>query len=141
MSPGKSLRSPAGLILLALVLLTVGHAFAQATFGTVGLKVVPTERGHLVVLGLVPDSPADNVGLEPGDLIVQVDDFALAGSDFEEVVGEYLWGAPGTEVRLIFMRPGEKGKRIVKIQRAHRRTDEAGESPPGVRLIVPPAKE
>ena len=128
-------------LMLVLALFTGGYAFAQPSFGTVGLKVVPTERGHLIVLGLVPDSPADNVGLEPGDLIVQVDGFALAGSDFEKVVREYLWGAPGTEVRLVFMRPGEKGKRIVKIQRAVRRSEEAGDSPPGVRLIVPPGKE
>ncbi len=131
---------PAILFVLSIIL-TGCDARAEDAFGTVGLKVVPTERGHLVVLGIVPGLPAENVGLEPGDLIVQVDDYALEGSAFEDVIKNYLWGAPGTEVRLVFMRPGQRGKRIVKIQRAPLPAGALDNAPPGVRLIVPPAAE
>ena len=104
---------------LLLVCLWASGALAQEPrFGGVGLQVVPTVRGDLVVLGVVADSPAAAAGLRPGDLIVQVDDFPLAGSDFTKVASKYLWGKVGTSVVLHYRRPGVAGTRTVTLRRA-----------------------
>lgn len=108
----------------------------EKPFGGVGLQVVPTVRGELVVLLVVPGSPASMAGLEPGDLIVQVDDFPLAGSDFTEVVSRYLWGEPGTSVTLRYLRPGVEGRKTVNLRRVPIEPD-AGKKTPGVELMLP----
>jgi C-terminal processing protease CtpA/Prc len=86
-------------------------------FGGVGLQVVPTINGDLVVLNVLQDTPAANKGLLPGDLIFQVDDFPLQGSDFGKVVSEHLWGPVGSTVELHYRRPGVTGVRQVVLTR------------------------
>jgi C-terminal processing protease CtpA/Prc len=86
-------------------------------FGGVGLQVVPTIDGDLVVLNVLHDTPAALKGLLPGDLIFQVDDFALRGSDFGKVVSEHLWGPVGSMVELSYRRPGLAGVHRVVLMR------------------------
>ena len=62
--------------------------------------------------------PAANKGLQPGDLIFQVDDFPLQGSDFGRVVSEYLWGPVGSTVELFYRRPGVAGVSRATLQRS-----------------------
>jgi C-terminal processing protease CtpA/Prc len=85
--------------------------------GSVGLQVVPTATGELVVLQLAQGTPAARSGLKPGDLIVQIDDFPLAGSDFAEVVAQRLWGVEGSPVVIHYLRPGEAGRKMVSLRR------------------------
>ena len=106
-------------------------------YGGVGLQVVPTSRGDLVVLGVVAGSPALAAGLRPGDLIVRVDDFPLVGSDFNEVASKYLWGRVGTKVILHYLRPGVAGARTVTLRRAVLKRQHPA-APPGVRMLTPP---
>lgn len=87
-------------------------------FGGVGLQVVPTINGDLVVLNVLEDTPAADKGLLPGDLIFRVDDFSLQGSDFGKVVSEYLWGPAGSSVELFYRRPGVAGVSRVVVQRS-----------------------
>ena len=87
-------------------------------FGGVGLQVVPTINGDLVVLNVLENAPAAEKGLLPGDLIFQVDDFTLQGSDFGRVVSEHLWGPVGSSVELFYRRPGAVGVSRVVIQRS-----------------------
>ncbi len=47
----------------------------EQKFGGVGLQVVPTITGELVVLNVLEETPAAEKGVLPGDLIFQVDDF------------------------------------------------------------------
>ena len=82
------------------------------------MQVVPTINGDLVVLNVLEDSPAAAKGLLPGDLIFQVDDFTLHGSDFGKVVSEYLWGPVGSSVELFYRRPGVAGVSKVVVQRS-----------------------
>jgi carboxyl-terminal processing protease len=89
----------------------------SSKFGSVGLQVVPTSRGDLVVLQVPAGLPAAAVGLKPGDLIVQIDDFPLAGSSFAEVIAQRLWGPEGSQVVIHFLRPGEAGRKSVKLRR------------------------
>jgi C-terminal processing protease CtpA/Prc len=93
-------------------------AQSGSRLGTVGLQVVPTATGELAVLQVPPGTPAAAAAMKPGDLIVQIDDFPLAGSDFAEVVSQRLWGAQGTQVVIHFLRPGEAGRKAVTLRRA-----------------------
>ena len=88
-------------------------------FGGVGLQVVPTINGHLVVLHVLPQSPAATGGLLPGDLVFKVDDFPLEGSEFAAVVAEHLWGPAGSRVTLHYLRPGVAGPKTVTLRRAN----------------------
>lgn len=98
--------------------LAVAESDDQRPFGGVGLQVVPTVTGELVVLRVVPGSAADRQGLRPGDLVHQVDDFPLEGSEFGQVVAEHLWGPVGSPVTLHYRRPGVAGERHADLVRA-----------------------
>jgi C-terminal processing protease CtpA/Prc len=93
-------------------------AESSRKLGSVGLQVVPTATGELVVLQVPTGTPAASAGVKPGDLIVQVDDFPLAGSDFAEVVAQRLWGTEGSQVVIHYLRPGETGRKSVVLRRA-----------------------
>ena len=104
---------------LFIVCLLSSTALAEdVPFGGVGLQVVPTINGDLVVLNVLENAPADEKGLLPGDLIFQVDDFTLQGSDFGKVVSEHLWGPVGSSVELFYRRPGIAGVSRVVVQRS-----------------------
>lgn len=132
--------------LLSLLLLLVGIAClwpgtlaaAEKSGGSIGLHVVPTATGELVVLNVVPGAPAQVAGLLPGDLIVQIDDFVLAGSDFAEVVPRYIWGPVGSSVTIVHLRPGEPGRYRLTLKRAALTKDVA--PPPGVEMLMPSKK-
>ncbi|HEY7746180.1 MAG TPA: PDZ domain-containing protein [Desulfuromonadales bacterium] len=128
-----------GLVLAGLLLLAAPADLcaAEKGHGSVGLQVVPTAKGDLVVLNVVPGAPAETAGLLPGDLIVQVDDFTLAGSDFAEVVPRYLWGQVGSSVTITYLRPGVPGRHTLILQRAAL-TPVA--PPPGVKILTPEKK-
>jgi len=128
-----------GLLLVVFVLLAglSSSPAAEKPFGSVGLQVVPTVKGELVVLGIVAGAPAAAAGLQPGDLIVQVDDFALAGSDFSEVASRYLWGPVGSSVTIVYLRPGEEGRHSQTLNRAALKP---APPPPGVKMLTPGKK-
>ncbi len=90
----------------------------EVPFGGIGLQVVPTINGELVVLNVLESSPAADKELLPGDLIFQVDDFPLQGSDFGKVISEHLWGPVGSSVLLFYRRPGVAGTSRVVLQRS-----------------------
>lgn len=131
------LRIGVSLLLLILFWAAVGQAQNQR-FGGVGLQVVPTVDGDLVVLNVLKTSPAQTAGLRPGDLIVQVDDFPLKGSVFKEVVSRYLWGEVGTKVTLKYLRPGMVGSHSVTLKRVSLTSKPT--RTPGVRLLEPKNK-
>ncbi|MDH3454475.1 MAG: PDZ domain-containing protein [Desulfuromonadales bacterium] len=87
-------------------------------FGGVGLQVVPTINGDLVVLNVLENAPAADKGLLPGDLIFQVNDYPLKGSDFGKVISEQLWGPVGSTVELFYRRPGVAGVSRAILQRS-----------------------
>ena len=101
----------------------------------VGLQVVPTSRGELVVLAVVAGSSAANAGLLPGDLIVSVAGKTLEGRAFEDVARRLLWGEEGSSVEMVILRPGEAGKKNLFLQRT--KLKGRVEAPIGVQMIVP----
>jgi len=106
-----------GVLIITCFLATAALA-EDVPFGGVGLQVVPTINGDLVVLNVLENAPADEKGLLPGDLIFQVDDFMLQGSDFGNVVSEHLWGPVGSFVELFYRRPGIGGVSRVVVRRS-----------------------
>ena len=110
-------------IILTTVLMITSAWFAlsvcaeEVAFGGIGLQVVPTVDGDLVVLNVLPDAPAAKQGILPGDMIFQVNDFILQGSDFGKVVTEHLWGPVGASVELVYRRPGVAGEKRASIER------------------------
>jgi len=134
MKAKRSLRIGVMVAFLFLFWVVPGQA-QNRKFGGVGLQVVPTIDGDLVVLNVVRDSPALAAGIEPGDMIVQVDDFPLKGSDFTKVVKRYLWGPVGSKLTLKFLRPGVAGPHAVTLVRKALETKPV--HTPGVRLLKP----
>lgn len=61
---------------------------------------------QVFVLGVVPGSPAEQAGILPGDMLVDVDEHHVARWTLEEVV-QHLQGDPGTEVTLKLFRVPE----------------------------------
>ncbi len=111
-------------------------AAAEGEFGGVGLQVVPTVRGELVVLAVVAGTPAEKQGIEPGDLIIAVDGYPLQGTNFQAVVRELLWGPVGSRAMLSFKRPGVAGLRQVDVVRIALEVDDK-QSMSGVRMLLP----
>jgi len=112
-------RFVAFLLLGLFLLLPVTSASAEEQrFGGVGLQVVPTITGELVVLNVLEETPASEKGVLPGDLIFQVDDFPLHGSDFGVVVSEHLWGPVDSQVEIFYRRPGVAGVSRVVLKRS-----------------------
>lgn len=118
------------------LLLTAGAGAESGRFGGIGAKVVPTVTGELVVLGVVSGSPSERGGLRPGDMIIEVDGFALRGSDFHKVVMGRLWGEVGSEVRLLYLRPGKLWRQQLKLKRV-KLSAANDEDLPGVQLLTP----
>jgi C-terminal processing protease CtpA/Prc len=106
-----------GLLVLSVFQVIPARA-EDVPFGGVGLQVVPTINGDLVVLNVLENAPAANKGLLPGDLIYQVNDFTLQGSDFGTVIAKHLWGPVGTSVELFYRRPGVAGEKRALLQRS-----------------------
>lgn len=110
------------LLIVTLLLCVGGQATTvlaeEPVFGGVGLQVVPTIHGELVVLNVLAGAPAEEQGLVPGDLIFKVNDFPLRGSEFGRVISEYLWGPVGSTVELFYRRPGLAGDHRLVLKRS-----------------------
>jgi carboxyl-terminal processing protease len=66
----------------------------------IGIGVKLGEDGGIVVLGVVPDSPADEADIEPGDLILAIDGNSTTGMTPEQAVLA-MRGEEGTNVTLL----------------------------------------
>jgi carboxyl-terminal processing protease len=61
---------------------------------------------RIVVIATIPDSPAEDAGLRPGDVLVSVEGEPLAGITFDEATAR-VRGEEGTEVMIGIERDGE----------------------------------
>ena len=82
-----------------------------------GLGVeVDLRDGWLIVVAALPGSPAERVGLQPGDRIVEIAGKQTKGWTNEEA-SRVLRGKPGTSVDLTIERPGSSTPMELKVQR------------------------
>jgi membrane-associated protease RseP (regulator of RpoE activity) len=72
-----------------------------------------------LVTTVVPDSPADQAGIRPGDLILAVDDREISPArDLKDIIQDYK---PGDRVQLTLLRDGQKEH--IRVRLGRRRTD------------------
>src|SRR5918997_2696494 len=90
---------------------------SESLSGTyVGIGVtLESEDEEIVVVSLIEGSPADEAGVEPGDIVVAVDGESVRGEQISEV-SEDIRGPEGTRVKLTVLRDGEE--RAFDLERA-----------------------
>lgn len=76
----------------------------SGNYAGVGLQV-DIRDGWLIVMAALPGSPAERVGFQPGDRIIEIDGKAAQGLTLEEA-SNALRGAVGTRVTLLVDRAG-----------------------------------
>ncbi|HEU5170705.1 MAG TPA: S41 family peptidase, partial [Gemmatimonadales bacterium] len=81
---------------------TIGNAY-----GGLGMVVEGVDDG-VIVSQVFPGSPADSIGLAPGDRIEEIDGERLDRWDVDAVTAR-VTGRPGTGVRIAVSRPGVAG--------------------------------
>jgi carboxyl-terminal processing protease len=80
----------------------------------VGIEI-ELQDDKVVVASPIEGTPADEAGIESGDVVVAVDGESVRGEDVSEVV-EKVKGPEGSEVRLTVLREGEE--RVFDLERA-----------------------
>jgi carboxyl-terminal processing protease len=93
------------------------HDFTTGQFEGIG-AYVEMKDGHVVIVAPMDGSPAQQAGLQPGDVILKVDGENVAGLPIDQVVGRIL-GPAGTSVTLTILTPDTGQTRDVTLVRAH----------------------
>ncbi len=75
-------------------------------FGGLGVEV-GRQNGYILVISPIDDSPADRAGIQPGDLIIQIDNKPLREMTADEAA-QMMRGEPGTEVVVTVAREGQE---------------------------------
>lgn len=85
-------------------------------FGGLGIEV-GMEDGFVKVISPIDDTPAQRAGIEPGDLIIRIDDTPVKGLSLGEAV-KLMRGKPGSKIHLTVIRKGEDKPLKITITRA-----------------------
>jgi carboxyl-terminal processing protease len=85
-------------------------------FGGIGAYVSQTEDGS-IVLDPMPDLPAEQAGVQKGDVVIKVDDTVITPTMTVEDVVNLVRGEVGTVVRLSLRRESQVDPIIVEIER------------------------
>ena len=84
------------------------------TFSGVGVVMSVTDDDKVVVLSVYRDTPAEKAGLKAGDILLEIDGKAYAGSQLENA-SNALRGEKGTKVKVKYSRDG-KEKEVVMVR-------------------------
>ncbi|MCL2383975.1 MAG: S41 family peptidase [Oscillospiraceae bacterium] len=88
----------------------------RGDFVGIGIYMQPNREGYVVVMSPIENSPAEEVGLRPGDIILTVDGVEIRGMDLT-LVSSKIMGEERTVVELVISRDGERiEKRITRRQ-------------------------
>jgi S1-C subfamily serine protease len=63
------------------------------------------EQGGAYIAGVTPGGPADDAGIEPGDVIIEADGEPV--ENFDELLARVAFSSPGTTIHLTILRNGE----------------------------------
>ncbi|MEQ8230531.1 MAG: S41 family peptidase [Gammaproteobacteria bacterium] len=85
-------------------------------FGGLGIEV-GMEDGFVKVIAPIDDTPAQEAGIQAGDVIVRIDDTPIKGMSLNEAVAK-MRGKPGTAIKLTIVREGEEQPLVFDITRA-----------------------
>lgn len=84
-------------------------------FGGLGIEV-GMEDGFIKVISPIDDTPAQQAGIQAGDLIIRLDDTPVKGLSLSEAVSR-MRGEPGTDITLTIVREGEEKPLKIAITR------------------------
>ena len=84
-------------------------------YGGIGASI-ETKNNRTVIVDLLEGEPADQAGIQLGDVVKRVDGRDISGLE-QEQIGDLLQGATGTEIQLDVERPGTREVLSFKLQR------------------------
>ncbi len=84
-------------------------------FGGLGIEV-GMENGFVKVIAPIDDTPAQRAGVQPGDLIIQIDNQPIKGLSLQEAVA-LMRGPKGSKVSLSILREGVKAPLELELKR------------------------
>lgn len=90
----------------------------DGSFVGIGVVLRRMDNGLLRVEATLPDSPARNAGLAPGDFIESIDDQNVPSMSIEQAI-EKIKGQPGSDVRVRFYSHEKKLSSNITITREH----------------------
>ncbi|MBN1873781.1 MAG: S41 family peptidase [Anaerolineae bacterium] len=90
---------------------------ASGEFEGIGATVRMREDGYLEVVRPLPGHPAEEAGIQAGDLILSVNDQSIIGLGLYEAIS-YVRGPAGSEANLEIARPGEADLLYITVIRA-----------------------
>ncbi|WP_423821941.1 S41 family peptidase [Salinisphaera sp. SPP-AMP-43] len=86
-------------------------------FGGLGVKV-QMENGYLQVVSPIDDTPASKAGIQPGDMIIRIDDQPVKGMSMSDAV-KAMRGKPGSKIALTLLRDGHDKPIHLQLTRAN----------------------
>ncbi len=84
-------------------------------FGGLGIEVT-MEDGFVKVVSPIDDSPASRAGMQPGDLIIRIDDAPVKGMSLTDAVN-LMRGPKGEKIKLTVLREGADAPIVVELAR------------------------
>jgi carboxyl-terminal processing protease len=92
------------------------HEYTTGEFEGIG-AYVESQDGTIVIVSLIDNSPAQMAGLQPGDIILAVNEQDVMGETLTEVVQRVL-GPAGSQVMITLLRPETGETQDVTVTRA-----------------------
>lgn len=95
------------------------QALTIATSGEfvgIGAEVTMNNK-EITVVSPLDDSPAQKAGIQPGDVILKINDTPMQGLSLDQAI-KLIRGQPGTELSLTIVRKGQEKPLILKLVRA-----------------------
>jgi len=105
-------------------------------YGGLGMEIGLRNK-KITIIAPIPNSPAQRIGIQAGDIIQKVDGKDIAGKNVEDV-SRLLRGKIGTQVRLTILRPGLNEPMDLTLTRAQIVLEDVGYSgfiKPGVAYL------
>ena len=100
-------------------------------FGGLGIEV-GMENGFIKVISPIDDTPAQQAGMQAGDLIIRLDETPVKGMSLNDAVA-LMRGEPGTDITLTIIRDGAEKplkvtitRDVIKVKSVRARTLEPG---------------
>jgi carboxyl-terminal processing protease len=84
-------------------------------FGGLGIEVQMV-NGFVKVIAPIDDTPAAKAGIQPGDLIVKIDEMPVKGMSLTDAVKK-MRGEPGSKITLTVVREGAAEALVVEMKR------------------------
>ncbi|MFT4045787.1 MAG: S41 family peptidase [Solimonas sp.] len=91
------------------------NVITTGKFGGLGIEV-QLQNGFVRVVSPIDDTPAAKAGIQPGDLIVKIDDTPVKGLSLSDAVDK-MRGEPGTKVKLTVVREGDAAPKVFDLKR------------------------